>query len=54
VGKQEIITGMEDGSLDSPYCSSTGAGNCISSNDQISFVFQFLFPSALPVPVLQF
>lgn len=25
VGKQEIITGMEDGSLDSPYCSSTGA-----------------------------
>jgi hypothetical protein len=26
VGKQEIISGMEDGSLDSPYCSSTGAG----------------------------
>jgi len=25
VGKQEIITGMEDGSLDSPYCSSAGA-----------------------------
>lgn len=25
VGKQEIIRGMEDGSLDSPYCSSAGA-----------------------------
>ena len=29
VGKQEIITGMEDGSLDSPYCSSAGAGQYI-------------------------
>ena len=29
VGKQEIITGMEDGSLDSPYCSSTGAGTSV-------------------------
>ena len=26
VGKQEIITGMEDGSMDSVYCTSTGAG----------------------------
>jgi len=26
VGKQEILSGLEDGSIDSPYCSSTGAG----------------------------
>ena len=26
VGKQEILSGLEDGSVDSPYCSSTGAG----------------------------
>jgi len=25
VGKQEILSGLEDGSIDSPYCSSTGA-----------------------------
>jgi len=25
VGKQEILSGLEDGSVDSPYCSSTGA-----------------------------
>jgi len=25
VGKQEILSGLEDGGLDSPYCSSTGA-----------------------------
>ena len=27
VGKQEILSGLEDGSVDSPYCSSTGAGS---------------------------
>ena len=26
VGKQEILSGLEEGSVDSPYCSSTGAG----------------------------
>ena len=27
VGKQEIISDMEDGTTDSPFCSSAGAGN---------------------------
>ena len=31
VGKQEILSGLEDGSIDSPYCSSTGAGKNKSS-----------------------
>ena len=26
VGKQEIISDMEDGTTDSPFCSSSGAG----------------------------
>ena len=29
VGKQEILSGLEDGSVDSPYCSSTGAGEYV-------------------------
>ena len=37
MGKQEIITGMEDGSLDSPYCSSTGAGT------YLQFIYHHFF-----------
>lgn len=32
VGKQEILSGLEDGSVDSPYCSSTGAGESYMFN----------------------
>ena len=32
VGKQEILSGLEDGSIDSPYCSSTGAGKALFVN----------------------
>jgi len=28
VGKQEILAGFEDGTTDSPFCSSSGAGIC--------------------------
>ena len=45
VGKQEIISDMEDGTTDSPFCSSAGAGKCIIDNAKIyqfSFFFVFL------------
>ena len=28
VGKQEILGGLEDGAVEAPYASSTGAGEC--------------------------
>ena len=40
VGKQEILSGLEDGSVDSPYCSSTGAGMAenLKSDDSTKYL----------------
>ena len=39
VGKQEILSGLEDGSVDSPYCSSTGAGEITDQYNIFSFLW---------------
>ena len=45
VGKQEILSGLEDGSVDSPYCSSTGAGKmCRKSFLYLIVLFQLIKP----------
>ena len=42
VGKQEILSGLEDGSVDSPYCSSTGAGMTenLKSDDLLNLILK--------------
>ncbi len=38
VGKQEILSELEDGTTESPYCSSDGAGEAVVAEDAAGVV----------------